>query len=483
MINWWNGEDYNYCYVVPLVVAYLLWERRAVLRAVASRPSWWGLLPLGLGALLYLLGELGGEFYTLYLSSWWLAVGLLWLHLGWRKLRLMAFPLLLSIAMFPFPNIINNNLSLKLKLISSALGVKMLQLSGMTAFREGNVIDLGFTRLQVVDACSGLRYLLPLLILGLLLAYYFRAPFWKRALLVLSTLPLTIVVNSFRIASVGMLFPVFGPRVAEGFFHDFSGWLIFMVSLGILLGEMWLLKRLPGGTLEPAKEAGDVTVAADPVPLPWARAGAGLLLLVGLLIVMRTVDFRERVPLARPLLDFPQTIGQWQGSRSAMDPAALKSLKLTDYLLADFSNSRGETVSLYVAYNASQRKGESSHSPASCLPGSGWVFDESGPASLPLGPAGAASRVNRAFMQKSGERLLVYYWFPQRGRILTSMGQLKLYAFWDALTRRRTDGALVRLITPVASSELPAEAERRLNDFARQAVPVLNSFLPGDSGR
>lgn len=162
-----------------------------------------------------------------------------------------------------------------------------------------------------------------------------------------------------------------------------------------------------------------------------------------------------------------------------MDPAALESLKLSDYLLVDYRNSRAETVSLYVAYNESQRKGESSHSPASCLPGSGWVFEDSGPASLPVGPAGELRQVKRAFMQKSGEKLLVYYWFPQRGRVLTNLIELKLYAFWDALTRRRTDGALVRLITPVATGEQPADVERRLTDFARQAVPVLNSFLPG----
>jgi exosortase D (VPLPA-CTERM-specific) len=483
MLQWWHGEDYNYCYVVPLVVAFLLWEKRGELRAKAAGPSWWGLLPLGLGASLYLLGELGGEFYTLYLSSWCLVVGLLLLHLGWQRIRIMAFPLLFSIAMFPFPNIINNTLSLKLKLISSSLGVRMLQLVGMTAFREGNVIDLGFTKLQVVDACSGLRYLLPLLILGLLLAYYFRARFWKRALLVASTVPLTIVVNSFRIATVGMLYPIFGPRVAQGFFHDFSGWLIFMVSLGILLGEMWFLKRLGGDdALEICTARSEDKAATEgsvPASLPWLRVGVALLLLVGLLAVVRTVDFRERVPLARPLLGFPQTIGEWQGHRLSIEQATLDSLKLSDYLLMDFSNSQAKTVSFYVAYNESQRKGESSHSPASCLPGSGWVFEDSGLATLPIGPRGEERQVNRAFMQKSGEKLLVYYWFPQRGRVLTNMLELKMYAFWDALIRHRTDGALVRLITSVGSGEQPADVEQRLVDFAQQAVPVLTTFLPG----
>jgi exosortase D (VPLPA-CTERM-specific) len=298
--------------------------------------------------------------------------------------------------------------------------------------------------------------------------------------LVLSTVPLTIVVNSLRIAAVGILYPLIGPKVAEGFFHDFSGFLIFIVSLGILLGEMWLLKRLPGVAEETGPAGSSVaTGAAAAASLPWIRGGGALLLLAGLLTVVRTVDFRERLPLARPLAGFPLQIGEWQGNRSAMEQPVLDSLKLSDYLLADFSNSRGETANLYVAYNESQRKGESSHSPASCMPGSGWVFEDSGPAMLPIGPRGEQHRVNRAFMQKSGEKLLVYYWFPQRGRVLTSMPELKLYAFWDALTHRRTDGALVRLITPLGAGEQPADAERRLVNFSRQAVPVLNTFLPG----
>ncbi|WP_246014709.1 VPLPA-CTERM-specific exosortase XrtD [Geomonas oryzae] len=478
LIRMWNGEEHTYCYVVPFIVGYLLWDKRCMLRARPSTPSAWGLLPLGVGILLYLLGDLGGEFYTLFLSSWCMVAGLLLMHLGWQKLRVILFPLLFSMAIFPFPGLINNTLSLNLKLVSSALGVHILQVLGVTAFREGNVIDLGFTRLQVVDACSGLRYLLPLLILGVLLAYFFRAPFWKRALLVVSTVPLTIIVNGMRIASVGLLYPVFGAQVAEGFFHDFSGWLIFMVSLVALLGEMRLLKRLPENPAEPSSpKCSRHDIAAGGASALWLKWCAALLL-AGLVITVRVVDFRERVPLAKPLSEFPRSLGQWQGNRLTMERATLDSLKPSDYLLADFRDTGAKTVSLYVAYNESQRKGESSHSPSSCLPGSGWLFEGSGLTMLPIGPRGELCSVNRAALQKNGERLLVYYWFPQRGRVLTNMLELKLYAFWDALMLRRTDGALVRLITPIDAGEQAADSERRVADFARQAMPVLATFLP-----
>ena len=480
MVKQWDSSDYNYCYIVPLVAGYLLWERRQFLQ-LPSVASWAGIGPLVLGILLYLLGELGGEFYSLYLSSWFMLVGLLWLHLGWRKLRAIAFPVCMLVAMFPFPSAINNPLTLHLKMISSTLGVKILQMVGVAVFLEGNIIDLGFTRLEVVEACSGLRYFFPLILVGLLLAAQYRARFWQRALLVLSAVPLSILINSLRIVSIVWLYPLLGASVLDGPWHDFIGWLIFMFSIAFLLGERWvLLKVVPMGAARPSRydmKYGQVVHLRPRAA--WPLAVVAVLLLAATVTATRAVNFREQVPLARPMVEFPMTLGPWQGSRSSLEQIYLDVLKLSDYLLADYSNGQGQVVSLYVAYNQSQRKGESSHSPASCLPGSGWVFNESGKASLPVGTGGAQAEVKRAFMEKTGVRMLVYYWFPQRGRVLTNIYQLKVYTFWDALTRQRTDGALVRLITTVPAGEQPAVAEARLQEFARLLGPELNGFLPG----
>lgn len=480
MLQWWDNSDYNYCYIVPFIAGYLLWERHQSLR-VSSSPSWGGVVALVLGMLFYLLGELGGEFYSLYLSSWFMLVGLLWLHLGWRKLRAIAFPVCMLLAMFPFPNIINFPLSLRLKMISSTLGVKILQLTGVSVFQEGNIIDLGFTRLEVVEACSGLRYLFPLILVGIILAAQHRARLWQRALLVLSAVPLSILINSLRIVSIVWLYPRLGASVIDGPWHDFIGWLIFMVSVAFLLGERWCLLKL-APVKAPLLPQGDTDCRQAAHLRPrrvWPMAIVALVLLTATLAVTRSINFREQVPLARPMVEFPMMFGEWYGNRSNLEQIYLDQLKLSDYLLADYLDDKERVVSLYVAYNESQRKGESSHSPAACLPGSGWVFKESGRASLPVGTENTQVEVKRAFMEKDGVRMLVYYWFPQRGRVLTNIFQLKLYTFWDALTKQRTDGALVRLITTVHAGEQPTEAEARLQDFARQLGPQLNAFLPG----
>jgi EpsI family protein len=132
-----------------------------------------------------------------------------------------------------------------------------------------------------------------------------------------------------------------------------------------------------------------------------------------------------------------------------------------------------------VAYYESQRKGRSIHSPETCLPGSGWIFNQAGTMTIPLSGKNSSSiTVMRAIMEKSGSRQLVYFWFNQRGRILTNAYQMKIYNFWDALVKKRTDGALIRIITPVTSAEKIEDAEKRLQSFMRDIMPLLNEYIP-----
>ena len=221
ILNDWPREDYSYACLIPFVVLYLLWEKRRELAELPSTPSWGGMFPLGLGLVFFWLGELGGELFAQYFSLWLVVLGVCWIHLGWRKIKAIGFAFIMMLAMFPLPHFINTKISLGLKLISSQIGVWMLHLYGMSAYREGNVIDLGFTQLQVVDACSGLRYLFPLMVLSLILAYWFKARFWKKAVLFLSSIPVAIFVNSFRIALTGVLYSFWGPAVAEASFTVF----------------------------------------------------------------------------------------------------------------------------------------------------------------------------------------------------------------------------------------------------------------------
>jgi exosortase D (VPLPA-CTERM-specific) len=301
-------------------------------------------------------------------------------------------------------------------------------------------------------------------------------------------------VNGLRIASVGLLYPIWGPLVTEGFFHDFSGWAIFMISLCFLVSEMWVLNKIFPDRRKRAAEKGVRGQAGfdkkvdnlEPTEALSLRSFVNsprfftAIFLLGITAaIAQTVEFRESVPISRPFTQFPLNIGAWDGRADRMEQKFIDTLDFSDYLMADFKNASGMSVNLYTAYYESQRKGESIHSPSSCLPGGGWVFRESGKALVPIGDsANAKVPVNRAFIQKGDYKQLSYYWFPMRGRVLTNIWEMKIYNFWDALTRQRTDGALVRLITPVYKGESVNNAEKRLRAFMEDIIPVLDGFLP-----
>lgn len=480
----WAKDDYSHCMLIPIIVLYLIWEKHHLVNNYRSKPSHKGFYIIVLGIGLFWLGELAGEFFTLYFSLWLIIVGLCYLNMGWEKLKIILFPILFSITMFPFPEFINNRITLHLKLISSKLGVVMMQLYGMSVFREGNMIDLGFTKLQIVDACSGLRYLFPMIVLSILIAHFYPARIWKKVLLVMSSVPLTIFSNSLRIALTGILSEKFGSKAVEGFFHDFEGWLIFMFTLIILLLEIWVINKIfPELPAERQKRnhtrnRGEKT-NQDPKTSSLKRPQfiLSVLLLSVTLVLSRGIEFREAIPMNRSFNEFPQQIRDWTGTRQFMETEFLDELNFSDYYMADYNDTSGKAVNFYVAYYESQRKGESIHSPASCLRGGGWSFKQAGSTRIDLAD-GSTIPVNRGVIEKATLKQLSYYWFPSRNRILTNAYQMKLFNFWDALTQKRTDGALVRVITLVYPDEPLDSAEKRIKQFISDMYPVLNEFLP-----
>ncbi len=490
----WEREAYSYCWLIPPVVFFLIWIKRDDLVSTPSEPSWAGLIPVSVGIVFFWLGELAGEYFTLYISFWLMLVGICLLHLGWQKLKTIGFALFFMLTMFPVPNFINTRLMLQLRLISSKLGVVIIQLYGLPVHREGNIIDLGFAQLQVVDACSGLHSLISLVVLCLLLVYFFKDHIWKRAVLLFSSIPLAIVANSMRIAMTAILHKYFGAEVAEGFFHGFSGWLIFVFCIPVLLIEMKILEKLPpvqSTFASEHREAETSSSGINPGQKSAKEPGRKVILqpvfivaviLLGVTLALsNTVDFREKIPVKKNLDKFPLKIGEWNAEqRQSMAQKFIDALDLSEYVIINYHNRQGRDVNFYVAYYESQSKGESIHSPATCLPGSGWSFDQSGTVKITGVPGNYGNmEVNRAVMQFGQKRQLSYYWFPVRGRILNNAYQLKIYNFWDALTQQRTDGALVRLITTVYENEKLADAEKRLQNFVRDIEPVLEEYIPG----
>jgi exosortase D (VPLPA-CTERM-specific) len=330
--------------------------------------------------------------------------------------------------MVPLPNFIYHNLSAALQLISSEIGVAFIRLFDISVYLEGNVIDLGSYKLQVVEACSGLRYLFPLMTLGFIAAYFFKGAFWKRAVIFLSTIPITVLMNSFRIGVIGVMVEYWGQDMAEGFLHDFEGWVVFMACTGILILEMWVLARI-GKERMPLQEAFGLDFP-EPAPSDAPTQGrrppvqlfaAFAVLILAFVISTQTEKRTEIIPERMAFSQFPDQVGEWEGRRERLEQIYVDELKFDDYILTDYSDGNGMPVNFYAAYYGSQSTGESSHSPRNCLPGGGWQIKESSRKEIPGVTVGDNPLiVNRFEIRKGDTGQLVYYWFQGRNRIDTN---------------------------------------------------------------
>jgi exosortase D (VPLPA-CTERM-specific) len=486
MMGKWETPEYSHGYLIPLVAAFLIWQRKDELERLALPAAWSGFAVVLLGLFLFLAGDLATLYVVVQYAFLVVVVGLALATVGWAGVKRLWAPLLILFFMVPLPNFLYNNLSAQLQLISSEWGTAVIRALGISVNLEGNVIDLGAMKLQVVEACNGLRYLFPLTTVGFIVAYFYEAPFWKRAVVFLSAIPITVVMNSLRIAVTGVLVDRYGTAHAEGFLHDFEGWVVFMAAFGVMLALMWLL-NLIGPDRRPFRDAFGVTFPAPtpagaevrrrPVPRPLIASAA---VLAAAAIGAQTLPERsELVPPRADFLDFPLQIGDWQGRRDTMEIEYIDALKFTDYVMVDYQRGGADPVNFYVAYYESQRKGESAHSPRSCIPGGGWEI--SAIREHPVAGAtvnGQPLVVNRTQIAKGDFKQLVYYWFQQRGRVITNEYLVKWYLFWDALTRNRSDGALVRLTTMLRPGEAWEIADARLEAFAREVEGQLPRYVP-----
>jgi exosortase D (VPLPA-CTERM-specific) len=488
MVGTWDAsEEYSYGYLIPVISLFLLWQRKDTLQKYRLTGSWFGVGLVTLGALLYIVGELATIYVVVQYAFVIALAGLVLSYTGWKGFRPFIVPLFILLFMIPLPTFLYRGLSSELQLISSELGVWVIKLFGISVNLEGNVIDLGIYKLQVVEACSGLRYLFPLMVFGFITAYFFKVAMWKRVLVFLSTIPITILMNSFRIGVIGVTVEYWGIQMAEGFLHDFEGWVIFMACTGVLALEMWLLAKI-GRDSRPLREVFGLELPQPPARgaevryrhIPGPVWGAMALLLVTIAFSQTLPDREEITPPREDFSSFPLNIGEWQGRGDRLERMVIDTLKFDDYVMVNYEDTRKSPVNFYVAYYGSQRKGESAHSPRSCIPGGGWQITDLSTKTLDNIKIGDVPlNVNRVVIKKGDYTQLVYYWFQQRGRVITNEYLVKWYLFWDALTKNRSDGALVRLTTFVDKDKELSEGDEILTRFARDVTPELEKHIPG----
>ena len=480
IVRWDKQEEYSHGYMLPLISLYFIWQKKDLLKQIEFKPSWLGMVVVFLALLIFLIGEVSALFILIQYSFIAVLIGLAWSVMGWQALKIILIPLLLLVFAIPLPYFLEASLSANLQLLSSKLGVAFIRWCNIPVYLEGNLIDLGVYKLQVVEACSGLRYLFPLMSLGFICAYMFDTAWWKRAVVFVSTIPVTLLMNSFRIGMIGVLVDNWGISAAEGFLHDFEGWIIFMACMGVLFVEMLFLIKI-GNDSRPLSEVFglDVYVLPDTISTHKKREFSVPFLLTTVLLLFSfmfvlSVDKRtEIIPDRLSFNSFPMQLGEWSGHQQSMESNVVKYLGLSDYILTDYVRDGMHSVNFYAAYYKSQRKGVSPHSPRVCIPGGGWQIAEIERTHFSNGLP-----VNRILIKKGEQQQLVYYWFQQRGHHLANEYLMKWYLFKDAVLLNRTDGALVRLTTVIHPNEQAVDADKRLQAFADELIPTLPSYIP-----
>ncbi|MCL2468829.1 MAG: VPLPA-CTERM-specific exosortase XrtD [Alphaproteobacteria bacterium] len=474
LMHAWDSKEYGHSYILPLLALWMALHRMRQ-KPLSAQPSKSGLLCVFGAFGLLMMGELAAfrqlAHYGFYLGL----LGLCLAFLGRKITKQVAPAWILLLFAIPFPLQLSNVMAVELKLLSSSLGAFFLELLNIPVFQDGNVIDLGTVKLQVVDACSGLRYLFPLMSFGFLVAYLIKDRFYKRAIVFLSTIPIAIFLNALRIAVIGIT-----AQWGAETYHDLEGWIVFSLCLAVLWGIVLIFLKTGKGRF-------DWDFFALPAPPYWTKAPKsgevtwgvlGLCLLGAALAHGNLWQTHQKEPAQhQELVLFPLELGPWQGRQLALEDKVRKQLDLTEYWLADYmAPMQKELVNLYIAYYARQKVGATIHAPSTCIPAGGWEIILLEEDEIIL--ADRPKRLVRMMIQKGAERQLVYYWFYQRGRSIPDRLTAKAYLFWDALVHGQTQGALIRVITPLAQDETPKAAQERLKDFLAQSLPSLDSFLP-----
>ena len=490
----WATPEYSHGPLIPLISLYLFLRelrdlpQETVLAAAENPPRRWiGIffIALGLG-----LGIVGNVTKIPDVSTYGMIIwtgGIVLTVFGWSQGRLHQLPVLHLIFMLALPGVIYWKMSIFLQGVSSQIGVAMVSAMGIPVYLNGNIIDLGVYKLHVAEACSGLRYLFPILSFSYLTAILYRGPYWHKVLLFVAAAPIAVLMNSFRVGVIGIMVNSFGIEYAEGFLHFFEGWVIFLLCIAILFAMAVVLQRFAP---EPKPLAEAIDLDFNGLPAEAARITniqptkgiiAGALITAALSGAFLFAPPRE-VPLPErlPFDTFPTRIEGWSGVRSSLEPAVEETLGADDYVQTTFvSADRESMVSFFSAYYERQTDNSGIHSPEVCLPGSGWEMFQFGPreVSMPDTIYGTFT-LNRAVIQRGLEKQLVYYWFEQRGKRMVNDYAAKLSVVVDSVRIGRSDGAIVRFVTPIDRNENVAAADARILSLMEEVLPRLPRYLP-----
>lgn len=498
--DWWTDDNYSHGLLVPFVIAYIVWYRANRLRNAAGKPeTWLGLSMIGFAALLLLGGTLASVLFAQRVSLIVMIAGVIIYFFGRNVLKTLAVPFVLLFLSIPIPQLIFNKIAFPLQLLASRLADLGIRAVGIPVERKGNLIEIPYfgsgeiISLEVVEACSGIRSLMTLITLALILGYFTRGyrehsengmrlmrdrDVLRTAILMAAAIPVALITNAARVMTTGVLAYYYGQETIEGFWHDVSGSVVFLTALALLIGLNFILKRVLDST--------NVERAFAPVPsisdsmlqaIPERKVIALFAAIVFCGIFVNWFQYRTEAYVERRLLrEIPGRLGGWEQRNEDIrfDVETEKVLRASDYVMRDYYGP-GKRLNLYVGYYVSQRTGATYHSPSSCLPGTGWEMTD--PQLIEIStPGGLRFTANRYLIRRGVHEEYLIYWYQGRGRMSASEYLDKLYTSLDSVTRRRSDGGMIRIMTPLGKD--PERSLAAAVDLTGHVADNLAEFLP-----
>ena len=498
--DWWTDDNYSHGLLVPFVIGYIVWHRLGPLKKLADRPQvWLGVLLTCTAALMLLSGTLASVLFAQRLSLVMMLAGVVVYYFGVPVLKKLTVPFALLLLAIPIPQLIFNKIAFPLQILASKAADRGIGFLGIPVERMGNIIEIPYREtgqvvsLEVVEACSGIRSLMTLITLALILGYFTRQNIdkgpgelgWvsdgdklRTALLMIAAIPVALMTNAARVMFTGVLAHYYGQTLVEGAWHDISGSLVFIAALLLLFAtNLFLRKVIPRGD---SRARGTSLEPVLPATRTSSRASKTIVLLASILICgifVNWFQYRGEASVARrPLNEIPDRLGTWEQRNEDIrfDAETESVLKATDYVMRDYYGP-GKRLNLYIGYYASQRTGATYHSPLSCLPGTGWEMTEPELVEITT-HGGRRFTVNRYIIRHGDHSEFLIYWYQGRGRIFASEYEDKLYTSLDSITRRRSDGGMVRIMTPIGKDASRSMAAAI--DLTGQVADNIGEFLP-----
>ncbi len=501
--DWWTDENYSHGLLVPFVIGFVVWAEFDELKKLITKPNFWLGFSVTLLALAMLLGgTLGAELFTQRISFVLMLVGIIVYFFGAKILQMLVVSFVLLLLSIPIPQIIFNKIAFPLQIWASQAAVWGIRLFEVPTVRKGNVIEIlpnGATQiiaLEVVEACSGIRSLMTLVTLALILAYFTREKsnittrfyksfdFWRTIILMFAAIPIAVLTNAARVTSTGVLTFYYGKSATEGTLHDASGWLVYVVALALLIGLNFILKKFQRKTKEeicPQINTDEHGLEKDKISSsPFLLFSSSILIAVLLIggVFINWFERRGEAEVVRkPLSEMSVQLGDWRqkGSEIRFSEQTESVLRVSDYTMREYLLPNGRPANAYIGYYASQRSGATYHSPQNCLPGAGWVMREPELVEIKTSD-GKTFTANRYIIENGVYKEVMIYWYQGRGRIEPNEYRDKINTVLDSILRRRSDGAMVRVMTSVGNDE--AEATKYAVDLSAQIADNLGEYVP-----